>query len=479
MAVQIPGDVGLYLIDLAVGLAFVLAAVVAKGPSGPRWLFGLVGLAWFAGTLVGTANVAHTGFLFVALATFPAGLAIGASTIIVLTIGGLLALSLPVAGVALPPLLLSTLYAAVAVRALVRFPEEPAAHAYPLGSSAAVAVALAASSLVAYQLTLVGVAAFFPVATRAIASSRAALADRLLEPGRAAGVAGLAAVLGQAVDDPGLRIVRTGDGPGDPLPALVGNGDSRLLTVEAQGKPIAVVAHRAAALEDPATASAVREAVRLAVTNERLQSELDDQLRELEAARGRLLVATDRQRSLIATRLQSDVVALVQDAERSIGATPRNDDGEASEALRIAQHELAEVAEDLLGVVGGVAPVDLGGGGLVEAVRALAGRSPVPVSISATDGATASPEAEAALFYVYSEAITNAVKHADATRIDVSIEPRGSELMVRITDDGRGGADPRGSGLEGLATRLAARGGRLRVESAPRAGTVIIGLVPR
>lgn len=241
---------------------------------------------------------------------------------------------------------------------------------------------------------------------------------------------------------------------------------------------IAVVTHAAAALEDPLTAEAVREAVRLAILNEKLQDDLDDQVRELEAARGRLLVATDRQRAVIADRLRTDVVAPVQDAERMLVGVEAGEDGEASTALHIARAELEAVAADLLGVVGGAEPAALSGGGLVDALRAIAARSPVPVAIVAADGATASPEAEAALFYVCSEAITNAVKHAGATRIDVSIERRGSEIMVRIADDGRGGADPRGSGLEGLAARLAVRGGRLRVDSPPGAGTVIVASVP-
>jgi hypothetical protein len=477
--VQLAGDVGLVAIDTAVGLAYIGAAAVARGPRDPRWLFGLVGLAWLLGGLVASATFTHAGVLFVAVATFPVGLRSTPSGIVVATVGAILALSIPVAGIAVPPLLVATLFAGAAVRALIRFPEEPVAYAYPFAASAAVAVALVASSLIAYQLTMLGVAVFFPVALGAIVSNRAALADRLLDEHRPAGVPGLAAVLREAVGDPDLRIVRTDDAPSSAARLAASEVDPSTLAVEDQGKVIAVVTHHGAALEDPLTSSAVREAVRLAVLNERLQADLDGEVHELEAARGRLLLATDRQRALIADRLRTDVVAPVQDAERLIRGVTLGLDDEASDALRIAQDELAAVADDLLGVVGGVAPVPLGGGGLVEAVRAIAARSPVHVSVDGTEEAIGSPEAEAALFYVCSEAITNAIKHASASRIDVSIERHRDELVARIVDDGRGGADPRGSGLEGLAARLAARGGRLRVESPRGAGTVIVAAVPR
>jgi signal transduction histidine kinase len=82
------------------------------------------------------------------------------------------------------------------------------------------------------------------------------------------------------------------------------------------------------------------------------------------------------------------------------------------------------------------------------------------------------------LFYVCSEAMTNAAKHSGAQRIVVTIDGSGRGITVSISDDGRGGANASGSGLQGLADRLASRGGRLRVESPPGAGTTVTATVP-
>jgi signal transduction histidine kinase len=86
-------------------------------------------------------------------------------------------------------------------------------------------------------------------------------------------------------------------------------------------------------------------------------------------------------------------------------------------------------------------------------------------------------DTETALFYVCSEALANAVKHAAAKRIDITVLRVNGAIEAVISDDGRGGADPTGSGLQGLADRLAARSGRLRVESPPGAGTTVTAVV--
>ena len=87
--------------------------------------------------------------------------------------------------------------------------------------------------------------------------------------------------------------------------------------------------------------------------------------------------------------------------------------------------------------------------------------------------ATADPERETALFYVCSEALANAIKHAGATRISIDLRRNRGDLVITIVDDGIGGAQVSGSGLRGLADRLAAFGGRLRVDSPPGAGATL------
>jgi signal transduction histidine kinase len=98
--------------------------------------------------------------------------------------------------------------------------------------------------------------------------------------------------------------------------------------------------------------------------------------------------------------------------------------------------------------------------------------------VTTSPAAASDPDTEATLFYVCSEALTNAVKHATASQIDIAINRVDDAVVVTVADDGCGGADPSGSGLQGLADRLAARGGQLRVVSPPGAGTTVTATIP-
>jgi hypothetical protein len=256
--------------------------------------------------------------------------------------------------------------------------------------------------------------------------------------------------------------------------------DARWLFVADASGPLVAVAHRSPALEDPPTAAAVSTAVRLAVVHEQLQEELAARLDDLSAARTRLMAAADRQRVATASRLRGDVVGPLEHAVaelRAITLTPS--DGEAAEAVGVAAQELTAAAAEVIAVVGGVPPAVLGGNRLCAAVEALARHSPIDVRVQTSPAAAADHETEIALFYVCSEALTNAVKHAGASRIDVAIDGDERSVQVMITDDGCGGADATGSGLQGLTDRLAARHGRLRVVSPPGAGTSVTARIPR
>jgi signal transduction histidine kinase len=100
------------------------------------------------------------------------------------------------------------------------------------------------------------------------------------------------------------------------------------------------------------------------------------------------------------------------------------------------------------------------------------------VSVTIDADAAGDADTETAFFYVCSEALANAVKYADANRIDITVRRTDGAITATVSDDGRGGADPTGSGLQGLADRLATLNGRLRVESPPGAGTTVTGTLP-
>ena len=121
----------------------------------------------------------------------------------------------------------------------------------------------------------------------------------------------------------------------------------------------------------------------------------------------------------------------------------------------------------------GLDPVALHTGGLAAALRALADGAGLPVTLTLADRRYP-PEIETCAWYVCSEAIANALKHAQASRLAIRVGPRGHVLRVEVADDGAGGAEPaQGSGLRRLTERVAESGGLLTIESRPGRGTLL------
>ena len=135
---------------------------------------------------------------------------------------------------------------------------------------------------------------------------------------------------------------------------------------------------------------------------------------------------------------------------------------------------LADAVAELQEFSRGIHPAALSERGLGPALRTLARRSAVPVDLDVTADARFPEPVETAAYYVASEALANAMKHAQASRVEISLATRDGRLLLSIRDDGVGGADPaRGSGLAGLADRVEALGGSIHVHSAAGAGTHI------
>jgi signal transduction histidine kinase len=482
----------LVVLDVATGLAFVVAAALAPGSHAERGLVAAVGAAWLTASFLPAARSVHQAVLVVALIAFPAGRLRGSSRWLVV------GLAVPVTIGLLPQIAVAALFALVALLVLVGG-RRPAAAGYPIVAAVAVAAALGASwsiarirpeafdpavALVGYELVLLAVAITFSVAARAVIRSRARLADRLLAGERLTGLDGFAVVLARVLGDPGVQVFRWHspdvgyvDEHGRQVPT--GGGDRRWLTVDDPDGRVAVVAHQSPALDDPPTAEAVAAAVRLAVRHLRLQEEQQQQLAELEASRARLVAAADRERERAATQLRQDVGVSLRLAQSEVTAVrPAARDPAVAGSLDVVVTELAIARDEIVELVAGVPPAQLGGGRLRAALDAVAQRSPVPVSVTVAAGAAGDADTETAFFYVCSEALANAVKYADAKRIGITVRRVNGAMEAVISDDGRGGADASGSGLQGLVDRLATLNGRLRVESPPEAGTTVTAVVP-
>jgi signal transduction histidine kinase len=201
---------------------------------------------------------------------------------------------------------------------------------------------------------------------------------------------------------------------------------------------------------------------------------------ELKASRARIVAASDEGRRRIERNLhdgaQQRLVALALRC-RSVAASSEH--GEIRTEITDVAEELVGVIDDLREISRGLHPAILSDGGLRPALRALRRRSPVPVEMHVrVDGRL--PEAiEVGAYYVVSEMLANAAKHARASVVEVHAEACGGTLRVRVHDDGIGGADPaRGSGLIGLSDRVEALGGTLSVQSPPGCGTTVACELP-
>ena len=253
------------------------------------------------------------------------------------------------------------------------------------------------------------------------------------------------------------------------------------IPVERGGQPLGMVLHDPASEEDPTLLRRVVEAGGLAVEIARLRVALRRQLAEVEASRARIVTAANEERR----RLERDLHDGAQQRLVSIGLALRHAQHElgtsspqrASHTLNGALAEVAVAIDELRELAHGLPPAQLDAG-LGPAFRELARRTPVPVEVK-TPGERFDRGLEAAAYFIACEGLTNAVKHANATRIVLSAGRENEKLVVSVADDGVGGAAPvPGSGLSGLSDRVAAHGGTLRIESDQDAGTRLTAELP-
>ncbi|MGN9907757.1 sensor histidine kinase [Phytohabitans sp. LJ34] len=471
--------------DLAVGVALAGAALVAAGATAERLLVAGAGAAWLAGSVFAEVRSLHQGMLLVALVAFPDGRIRGPVRVSLVAAAAVVAFGLvPQVGVA-------ALFATVAAVALLGAARLRGAFPAAAGGVLASALLYAWWSgrhdapvppLAVYEAALLTVAAGFAVATRLVRRDAARLADTALGGGLSAGLPGLREVLAGLIGDPGLRIEMwdpVAERFRDPATGGARPAEQRpAFPVRDGGALVAQVVTGSRAMADPPTAAAVGTAVALAVANHRLREAHERHVAELEAARRRLLAVTDRERDRAAQALRTGVIAALDKAAAELARRDSSGTGpQLAALLDEAATELGLAAADVRRIVGGAPPLALGEGRLRAAVEALAAASPVPVAVRVDPTLAADAAVETALFYVCSEALTNVAKHAGGGRAWIDLRCVSGHVVLDVGDDGCGAADPRGSGLQGLADRLAAVGGRLAVTSPPGGGTVVTATV--
>jgi signal transduction histidine kinase len=233
----------------------------------------------------------------------------------------------------------------------------------------------------------------------------------------------------------------------------------------------------------PSLALFVRDAIAaaLALENERLNAELRATVNELRASRARVIDAGLAERR----ELERDLHDGAQQRLVSLALCLRtiedqlDDPSSARELLKVAGRELEAALAELRELARGIHPAVLSERGLDAALEALAGRAPLPVRVEATIGERLSEPVQLAVYFVVSDALTNVAKYARASQATVRATRRDGHVLVEVSDDGVGGADPsKGSGLNGLADRISALEGRLGIRSEPAHGTVLRAEIP-
>ena len=298
----------------------------------------------------------------------------------------------------------------------------------------------------------------------------------------------LQALLAQALRDPTLYLIywlpqygSWADQDGNPTSLPRSDNGRRVTFVKQNGEQIAALIYDAGLGDEPELVEAVSAAAGIALENGRLEAELRARLQELQGSRSRVVEAQQNERRRLERNLhdgaQQRLVALA--LELGLLAEKATNDPATQERLKRARGEVAESLDELRDIARGLHPAVVSGHGLAIALESLAAVTPLEVHLK-TDGLPRLPEQlEVAAYYVVSESLTNAAKHAQADTVTVEVGVTTDTLIVEIVDDGIGGADSeRGTGLRGLADRIEALNGHLRVWSSVGKGTRVRAEIP-
>jgi signal transduction histidine kinase len=318
--------------------------------------------------------------------------------------------------------------------------------------------------------------------------ARTAVGDLLVELREEPAPADLRDVLARALGDQSLTLAywlpefgswADQNGRSMELPKK-GSGRATKL-IDRNGAHVAALLHDPFLDDEPELLDAVTAGAAIALENGRLHSELRARLEELRGSRVRIVEAGQRERQRLERDLhdgaQQRLIALSLELtllEEQLGADPG-----ARRRLDQARREIATSLDELRAVARGIHPAVVTGHGLEIALEQLAARAAVPVRLKVEVEGRLPERLEVAAFYLVSESLANIGKHAHATSATVEVAQANGQVVIEVVDDGIGGADTeRGSGLRGLADRVEALEGRLRVWSPGGGGTRLRAEIP-
>ena len=318
--------------------------------------------------------------------------------------------------------------------------------------------------------------------------ARAGMADLVVALQRAPDSHRLGEALAKALGDPSLvlaywlpRFDAYVDAEGTPV-SLPQEGSGRATTfVDNDGHHVAVLVHDPALAHQPGLLEVVSAAANVALERERLQAELSARVAELQASRERIVAAGDAERRRLERNLhdgaQQRLVAIALQLTLLKGRI-QSDPAAAEQLAKTAGDELALSLAELRELARGIHPAVLEHG-LSAALDSLAARASVPTKVLFETADRLPEPVELAAYFVASEALANVAKYAHATAVSMRVWRTNGIASIEIADDGVGGAkDTDGSGLRGLADRVEALEGSLRLTSPAGAGTVVTAELP-
>jgi signal transduction histidine kinase len=295
--------------------------------------------------------------------------------------------------------------------------------------------------------------------------------------------------LAEALEDPSLELLfwlpeqgHYVDARGRKYELPFGNPARAVTKVDREGQCVAAIVHDATLPQMHGHVEAVGAAAGLALENERLDAELRAKIAELRGSRERMLqIGLEERRRLerdLHDGAQQRLVSMALNI-RLARAKLNEDPLAAEQLLASAGEELESALEELRELARGIHPAVLTDRGLGTALETLANRAPVPVELGELPDGRLPEAVELAAYFVVAEALTNVAKYAEASYAKVQVERENGRVVVEVSDDGVGGADPgRGTGLRGLADRLAVIEGRLQIESEKGHGTTVTARIP-